>query len=57
VADPGGVTALGLCAPTVTAVIVEGVDAVTVSVWVGALVNAPVPDAVTTGLPAVVSVQ
>ena len=31
--------------------------AFTVSVWVGALVRAPVPDAVITGLPALVSFQ
>jgi hypothetical protein len=35
----------------------EAAAAFTVSAWVGALLKAPVPDAVITGLPAVVSFQ
>ncbi len=57
VAEEPAVTGLGVCAPAVTAVMVSGVGAVTVSVWVGALLKAPVPVAVITGLPAVVSDQ
>ena len=57
VAEEFAVTGLGACVPTATAVIVDGVTAVTVSVWVGALLKAPVPVAVMIGLPAVVSLQ